>query len=162
MSQFFSLGGQSIGVAWRFNFHKFFLKYNCLHLNSCCNWASLEAQMVKNLPAIQETRVRSLALGRSPGGGHGNPLQSMGLKRVGQEWATEHKYILPSVSVGDRRNWFQDPLQIPKSTDAHVLHMKYWFTVGWIHGWLTKMWTYRYRGSTVSQLYYFYSQQYYT
>ena len=37
------------------------------------------AQMVKNLPAIQETLeiwVWSLVLGRSPGGGHGSPLQS--------------------------------------------------------------------------------------
>ena len=27
-----------------------------------CNWASLVAQMVKNLPALQETWVRSLGL----------------------------------------------------------------------------------------------------
>ena len=31
--------------------------------------------MVKNLPAMWETWVQSLGLGRSPGGGHGNPLQ---------------------------------------------------------------------------------------
>ena len=39
--------------------------------------ASLMAQMVKNLPAmeeIQETWVRSQWLGRSTGGGNGNPL----------------------------------------------------------------------------------------
>ena len=37
---------------------------------------SLVAQMVKYLPSMQETRVRSLGWsGRSPGGGHGNPLQ---------------------------------------------------------------------------------------
>ena len=39
------------------------------------SWASLVAQMVKNLP----TNVRDLdsipGLGRSPGGGNGNPLQ---------------------------------------------------------------------------------------
>jgi len=43
------------------------------------------AQTVKNLPVMQETWVQSLGwedmgsihgLGRSPGGGHGNPLQS--------------------------------------------------------------------------------------
>ena len=42
----------------------------------CCHTTST-AQMVRNLPAIQETperRVWSLFLGRSPGGGHGNPL----------------------------------------------------------------------------------------
>ena len=38
-------------------------------------WASLEAQMVKNLPAIQETWVRSLGVEDSPGEGNGNPLQ---------------------------------------------------------------------------------------
>ena len=37
------------------------------------------SQMVKNPPAMREIWVRSLGsipgLGRSPGGGHGNPLQ---------------------------------------------------------------------------------------
>ena len=33
------------------------------------------AQLVKNLPAKQETRVPSLSREDSPGGGHGNPLQ---------------------------------------------------------------------------------------
>ena len=37
--------------------------------------ASLVAQMVKHLPAMQETWVRSPGLGRSPGEGNGNPLQ---------------------------------------------------------------------------------------
>ena len=45
--------------------------------------ASLVAQMVKNLPAMRETRVRSLGwedpleegIGRSPGGGNSNPLR---------------------------------------------------------------------------------------
>ena len=37
--------------------------------------ASLVAQTVKNLPATQETRVIIPGSGRSPGGGHGNPLQ---------------------------------------------------------------------------------------
>ena len=36
-------------------------------------WASLVAQMVKNLPTMEETWVRSL--GWDAGGGHGNPLQ---------------------------------------------------------------------------------------
>ena len=38
-------------------------------------WASLVAQLVKNLPAIQETLVRFLGLGRSHGWRHGNSLQ---------------------------------------------------------------------------------------
>ena len=39
------------------------------------SWASLVAQKVNNPPAMWETWVRSLGLGRSPGGGHGHPLQ---------------------------------------------------------------------------------------
>ena len=46
---------------------------------------SLVAQMVKNLPAMQEFGVQSLGLGRSSGGGHGNPLQYSCLEnRYGQ------------------------------------------------------------------------------
>ena len=37
--------------------------------------ASLVVQMVKNLPAVQETRGSIPGLGRSPGEGNGNPLQ---------------------------------------------------------------------------------------
>ena len=40
-----------------------------------CLGASLVAQLVKNLHAMQETQVQSLGLEESPGGGHGNPLQ---------------------------------------------------------------------------------------
>ena len=38
--------------------------------------ASLVAQMVKNLPAMQETYVGSVGLGRCPGEGNGYSLQS--------------------------------------------------------------------------------------
>ena len=37
-------------------------------------WASLVAQMVKNLPAVRETRVGSLGQEDSPGEGNGYPL----------------------------------------------------------------------------------------
>ena len=37
--------------------------------------ASLVAQTVKNLPAVQETWVRSLGSGRSPREGNGYPLR---------------------------------------------------------------------------------------
>ena len=37
--------------------------------------ASLEALMIKSLPAMQETQVRSLSQEDSPGKGNGNPLQ---------------------------------------------------------------------------------------
>ena len=39
-----------------------------------CSWASLEAQLVKNPPAMQENLGLIPGLGRCPGGGHGNPL----------------------------------------------------------------------------------------
>ena len=42
------------------------------------SWASLVAQLVKNLPAMWEKRVRSL--GWSPGEGKGYPLQYSGLE----------------------------------------------------------------------------------
>ena len=44
------------------------------------SWASLVTQLVKNLPAMQETWVRSPGLGRSPGEGKGYPLQYSGLE----------------------------------------------------------------------------------
>ena len=46
------------------------------------SWASLMAQLVKNPPAVQETWVRFLGLGRSPGEGNTGriPLQYSGLE----------------------------------------------------------------------------------
>ena len=44
------------------------------------SWASLVAQLVKNLPEMQETWVRSPGLGKSPGEGKGYPLQYSGLE----------------------------------------------------------------------------------
>ena len=43
------------------------------------SWASLVAQLVKNLPAMRETGS-ILGLGRSPGEGKGYPLQYSGLE----------------------------------------------------------------------------------
>ena len=37
-------------------------------------WAYLVAQMVKNLPAMQQTQGLIFGVGRSPGEGNGNPL----------------------------------------------------------------------------------------
>ena len=68
-------------------------------------WASLVAQLVKNLPAMQEIRVWSPGSGRSPGGGHGSPPSVLawrirmdrgawhatvhGSQRVGHDWETK-------------------------------------------------------------------------
>ena len=77
--------------------------------------ASLVAQMVKNLPAMQETQVQSPKFGRSPGGGHGNPLQysclenpmdrgtwwSIGSQRVRYKWVTNTlTFSLASTCLG--------------------------------------------------------------
>ena len=51
------------------------------------------AQMVKNLPAMCETQVQIPGPGRSPGEGHGNPLQYSCLENFidrGVWWATVH------------------------------------------------------------------------
>ena len=51
--------------------------------------------MVKNLPAnVGDAGSISLGLGRSPGGGHGNPLQCSCLENPmdrGAWWATIHR-----------------------------------------------------------------------
>ena len=45
------------------------------------SWASLEAQMVKKPPAMQEVGSQNFpGLGRSPGGGHGSALQYSSLE----------------------------------------------------------------------------------
>ena len=56
-------------------------------------WASVVAQMVKNLPAVQENRVRSLGQGRFPEEGNGNLLQYSCLENSTDRvvwWATVH------------------------------------------------------------------------
>ena len=60
---------------------------NILRLE-CTSRASLVAQIVKNLPAVQETWVQSL-MGRSPGGGHGNPHQYFCLENAMDRGAWE-------------------------------------------------------------------------
>ena len=52
-------------------------------------WASLVAQMVKNLPATWETWDQFLGWEDSPGGGYGNPLQYSCLENsMATWWAT--------------------------------------------------------------------------
>ena len=63
----------------------FFCFLVLIHL---CLGAFLEAQTMKTLPVMQETQVRSLGSGRSPGEGNGNPLHSRhaGPKLPNQDW----------------------------------------------------------------------------
>ena len=74
------------------------------------SWASLVAQLVKNLPAMWETWVRSLGwedplekemaihssilAWRIPWTEEPGGLQSMGLQRVGHDWTTKHTRII--------------------------------------------------------------------
>ena len=61
------------------------------------SWGFLHVSVVKNQPAMQETKKDPnliLRLGRSPGGGNGNPLQYPCLKNPvdrGAWWATVHR-----------------------------------------------------------------------
>ena len=85
------------------------------------SWASLVAQSVKNLPAVQETWVQSLgwedplekemathssilawkiSWTEEPGG-----LQSMGSQRVGHDWATNTSILWHCLSLGLEWNW---------------------------------------------------------
>ena len=50
------------------------------------SWASLVAHLVKTLPAMWETWVRSLGWEDPPREGHGGLLQSSGTKDPGRTW----------------------------------------------------------------------------
>ena len=74
----------------------FTIVFVCLFAFRFYLWASLVAQMVKNLPAVQEIQVPFLGwedLGSIPGEGNGYPLQYSGLQNTtdrGAWWATVH------------------------------------------------------------------------
>ena len=59
-------------------------------------WASLVAQMVKNLSAIQQTQVQSLGWENAPGEGNDHSLQYSCLENFmdrGTWWATVHGVV---------------------------------------------------------------------
>ena len=87
-------------------------------------WISLMAQMVKNLPAVQETQVQSLSQEdplEEEMATHSNilawgilwteepcGLQSMGFKRVGHDWTRRHtlKCICYHMQkINEKRKW---------------------------------------------------------
>ena len=60
--------------------------------------------MIKNLPTMQETQVRSLGQEDSPGGGHGNPLQYSCLENSmdrGAWWAIVHRVAKSQTRLSD-------------------------------------------------------------
>ena len=65
------------------------------------------AETVKNLPAIQETQVRSLHWEKSPGEENGHPLQYFCLENPmdrGPWWATVHWVIKIQTQMNDKHN----------------------------------------------------------
>ena len=64
----------------------------------------LVAQMVKNLPAMQETQGSIPGLGRSPGEGIGYPLQYPCLENSierGAWWATVHGVTMSQTQLSN-------------------------------------------------------------
>ena len=60
--------------------------------------------MIKNLPTMQETQVRSSGQEDSPGGGHGNALQYSCLENSmdrGAWWARVHRVAKSQTRLSD-------------------------------------------------------------
>ena len=79
--------------------------------------ASLVAQPVKNWPAMQETQVRSMGWGRSPGEGNGNPLQYSCLENFmarGAWWATVHEVTRVAHDLASKSPWVHKCLYVDK------------------------------------------------
>ena len=115
-----------LGQPWFYDW--FYYLANCIRTLQCpCPlWASLVAQRVKYLPAIQETWVRSL--------GQEDPLekemathsstlawkipwtekpgrqQSMGSQRVWHNWATSLSYIISNRCFNETVVWYYNNL----------------------------------------------------
>ena len=76
-----------------------YFTYGNIHIG-----ASLVAQSLKNLPAVQETRGSIPGSGRSPGEGNGNPLQYPCLENLmdrGAWWAAVHGVTHSRAQLSD-------------------------------------------------------------
>ena len=78
---------------------------------------SLIAQLVKNPPAMQETLVRLLGQGRSPGEGIGYPLQ--------YSWASVVAQLVKNPTA-KRETWvrslsWEDPVEKGRATHSSIL-----------------------------------------
>ena len=89
--------------------------------------------MVKNTPAnAGDVRDAGLTLGsgRSPGGGHGNPLQysCLGNPMDREAWATVHGIAKSQTWLQHEATsrWLRKKMQQPASTGVRVLHFKPW------------------------------------
>ena len=81
------------------------------------SWASLVAQLVKNLPAMQETWVQSLGWGRSPGEGKGYSQYS-GLENSMDSWWGRKDSDMTerlSLSLSRVQAWVQACENLPRA-----------------------------------------------
>ena len=82
--------------------------FTCLYFLFCV-WISPVTQMVKNLPAMQETQVQSLGWEDPHGEGNDNPLQYSCLenpKDRGAWWATVHGVTKSQMRLRDQHFHF--------------------------------------------------------
>ena len=105
--------------------------------------ASLVAQMIKNLPAMWETWVRSLGLGRSPWEGYGNPFQYSYLENPhGQRslagcspWGRKSRTQLSNFKhICMRKGKILNSWRKvePREEEGQVALRKKWMTWGWL------------------------------
>ena len=91
----------------------------CFNLSGCLGFQRdpLVAQMVKSLPAMQETRVQSLGWGRSPGEGNGTLLQysCLGNPMDGGAWQATVRGVTKSRTrlSGSPTSWALTPALLP-------------------------------------------------
>ena len=106
-------------------------------------WASLVVQMLKNLPAMNKAPGSIPGLGRSPGGGQGNPLQYSCLENPhGQRSLVG--YVEPMGSQGVRHDWatkhpFSDSFLTEVITEFNLLLLKPYFWLPKLLSWLKKL-----------------------
>ena len=99
-------------------------------------WASLVAQLGKNLPSLQETWVQSLGWEDSPEEGRGYPLQ--------YSWASLMAQLVKNLPAM-QKTWVQSlgwegPLEKGKATHSSILAWRIPRTVYIVHG-VPKSWT---------------------
>ena len=75
--------------------------------------------MVKNLPAMQQAWVQSLGLGRSPGGGYGNPLQYSCLRNYPR--GSDGKESTCNAAGPDSIPELEDSLEESMATHSNIL-----------------------------------------
>ena len=93
-----------VKLGWKISIHYTFIWSNWFDVDVAPLRTSLVAQMVKNLPAMQETWGPSLCWGRSPGEGNGYPYQHSCLESSmdrGAWLATVH-------GVTNSQTWLRD------------------------------------------------------